>query len=119
MLWITLGLMTLVQGEQFPLLQLNFGGYPLLALLTTYLFALFAIIQGYWFAKQRGFVPYIGPLFFLFITLYLGGNVTKELDQTTNGTNWVSLFLLILTILSVLGCRKKPDPKRNPKYRSD
>jgi len=111
MLWITLGLTTLAQGEQFRLLQLNFENYPQLAQIITYLFALFAVVQGYWFAKQRGFVPYIGPLFFLFITLYIGSNVTNELDQATNGTDWITLFLLILTIISLLGCRVKSSMK--------
>jgi len=107
MLWITLGLMTLVQGEQFQLLRLNFEGYPLLAQIITYLFALFAIVQGYWFAKQKGFVPVIGFIFFLFLTIYLGGSVSQRIEQQPDSADWVTLFLLILTILSLLGCRKK------------
>jgi quinol-cytochrome oxidoreductase complex cytochrome b subunit len=106
MLWLTLGLMTLVQGEQFRLLTLNFAGYPQLALLSTYLFALFAIVQGYWFAKQKGFVPYIGFIFFLFLTIYLGSSVTQRIQQQPESADWITLFLLILTILSLLGCRK-------------
>jgi len=107
MLWITLGLMTLVQGEQFQLLRLNFEGYPLLAQIITYLFALFAIVQGYWFAKQKGFVPVIGFIFFLFLTIYLGGSVSQRIEQQPDSADWITLFLLILTILSLLGCRKK------------
>jgi hypothetical protein len=107
MLWITLGLMTLVQGEQFRLLTLNFANYPQLSQLATYLFALFAIVQGYWFAKQRGFVPFVGFIFFLFMTIYLGSSVTQRIQQQPDSADWITLFLLLLTILSLLGCRKK------------
>ena len=105
MLWITLGLLTLVQGEQFHLLNLNFELYPKLALLTTYLFAIFAIVQGYWFAKKKGFVPVIGFIFFLFLTIYLGSSVSQRFQQQPDSADWITLFLLILTILSLLGCR--------------
>ena len=106
MLWITLGLMTLVQGEQFRLLTLNVDAYPQLAQIFTYLFAIFAIVQGYWFAKQKGFVPMVGFLFFLFLTIYLGSSITQQIQQQSTSADWITLFLLILTILSLLGCRK-------------
>lgn len=111
MLWITLGLMTLVQGEQFRLLRLNFESYPLLAQIITYLFALFAMVQGYWFAKQKGFVPVVGFIFFLFLTIYLGGSVSQRIEQQPDSADWITLFLLLLTILSLLGCRKKMNNK--------
>ncbi|MDH3355713.1 MAG: hypothetical protein OEL79_10925 [Chromatiales bacterium] len=104
-LWITLGVMTLVQGDQFRLLSLNTDRYPQLSLIATYLFALFAIVQGYWFAKQKGFVPVIGFLFFIFLTLYLGASITQRIEQQSTSADWITLFLLILTILSLLGCR--------------
>lgn len=110
MLWITLGLMTLMQGEQFRLLRLNFEGYPLLAQIITYLFAVFAIVQGYWFAKKKGFVPVVGFIFFLFLTIYLGGSVSQRIEQQPDSADWITLFLLVLTILSLLGCRKRRDP---------
>lgn len=97
--------MTLVQGDQFRLLSLNTDRYPQLSLIATYLFALFAIVQGYWFAKQKGFVPVIGFLFFIFLTLYLGASITQRIEQQSTSADWITLFLLILTILSLLGCR--------------
>ncbi len=112
MLWITLGLMTLVQGEQFPLLRLNFDSYPQLAMFATWLFALFAMIQGYWFARQKGFVPVAGAIFFLFLAIYLGSSVTQRIQQQPDSADWITLFLLILTILSLLGCGKKGSNKQ-------
>lgn len=106
MLWITLGLTTLVQGDQFRLLTLNFVSYPQLAQIITYLFAIFAVVQGYWFAKSKGFVPVVGFIFFIFLTIYLGGSVTQRIQQQPDSADWITLFLLVLTILSLLGCRK-------------
>lgn len=92
MLWITLGMMTLVQGDQFQLLHLNFAEYPQLSQIITYTFALFAVIQGYWFAKQKGFVPVIGFIFFIFLTIYLGGSASQRMEQQPNSADWITLF---------------------------
>ncbi|MBF0218520.1 MAG: hypothetical protein HQL49_03190 [Gammaproteobacteria bacterium] len=109
MIWILFAILGVVDSS-YRLLQLELLQMPLLEILLLALFTILACLQGFWFIKKRGFFPLAGNLFFFGIIIYVSYAAPVILAQASSsnasGGHWQTTFLTILTIFSILGCRR-------------
>ncbi len=103
-MWMATGLATLAYGEQIPMLRIPSEEYPDATLILAYITALMTIVQGYWFSKSRGLVPYLGISLFLMLALKISLSAKLDVAQQVTRADWGSLFLIILMIMSLFGC---------------
>lgn len=104
--WVAIGLATLAYGEQFPMLRIESADYPGYSLYLSYLTALMSIIQGYWFSKSRGLVPFLGINLFLLLAVKISTGATLAVEHEVTRADWGSLFLIILMTMSLMGCTR-------------
>jgi uncharacterized protein len=106
-LWMAAGLATLGYGEQFPMFRIPSEQYPQAAHYLAYLTAFMAIIQGYWFSKQKGLVPYLGLTLFAVLAIRISLSATLDVDHAITRADWGALFVIILMIMSLFGCVRR------------
>ncbi|QEP41975.1 hypothetical protein D5085_01760 [Ectothiorhodospiraceae bacterium BW-2] len=106
MIWISWGVMSIVQPQSFSLLTLELE-HALLTQLLHWLYAAMAIWQGIWFFRQQGLVPWLGGLFFLILVGYLTFSASRHYDSGSAQADWHTLILMVMTTLSLLGCSRK------------